>query len=194
MPQKLIDMTGQRFERLVVLKRAPIEKGKKPKWICQCDCGNITIVTRKHLLDGSTKSCGCYRKDWSREHNTKHGFGRTRLHRIWSGMKDRTCNPNSKYWKNYGGRGITLCPEWYKFENFLKWAIPSGYQDHLTLDRIDNDKGYSPDNCRWATIKEQENNRRNTVYCFYDGEKVPLTILSERLGIGVSKCRRLYGG
>lgn len=170
MAQKLIDMTNERYGRLVVLKRADHNtNSNKPLWVCKCDCGNIIETTRRRLVNGMTKSCGCYRIEFSRKQHTTHGLSKTsnknnRLYGIWSGVKDRCCNPNSKYWKRYGNRGITICDEWLSdFVTFYEWAISNGYSESLTLDRIDNDKGYSPDNCRWATYSTQENNRSNNV-------------------------------
>lgn len=195
MPQKLIDMSGQRVGRLTVIKRADKPKGTKPHWVCLCDCGNTTIVSRRHLKDHSTVSCGCYRIDFGKERKT-HGMKGTRLYRIWTGMKDRCCNPNSKYWDKYGGRGINVCEEWKNsFESFYEWSINNGYTSKLTLDRADNDGDYDPNNCRWATYKEQENNRRNNVYLEYGGKKLTAQEWGEFLGIKPSIIRQrvLYG-
>lgn len=160
---RLIDLTGQRFGRLVVIERAGSSTSGFALWRCRCDCGKEIVVRGPLLRNGTTKSCGCFRSEVSRDSNTTHGQYGTRLYRIWYAMKTRTTNPHSENYKNYGGRGITVCPEWLNdFAAFQMWALSHGYQDDLSIDRIDNDKGYSPDNCRWATAKEQRHNRRDS--------------------------------
>lgn len=120
---------------------------------CLCDCGNMSRVLSSNLATGHTKSCGCNR--------VLHGDYKTRIYRIWRGMKHRCQCVGNKDWENYGGRGITVCDEWQEFVPFRDWALANGYEANLTIDRAENDNGYTPQNCRWVTISEQNRNRRS---------------------------------
>lgn len=176
------DLTGKRFNKLVVLGFA--ESRRRPcgatrsYWRCKCDCGNITIVNQSHLKDGRTKSCGCLKRT-TKSHK--------RIHRIWKGMKDRCLNPNYHSYSRYGGRGITICDEWINDSNaFERWAVSNGYSDELSIDRIDNDKGYSPDNCRWVDKITQQNNTSSNLYLEYAGRKLTASEWARELGISRS--------
>lgn len=153
---RLIDRTGERYERLVVVSRAPNKGGRdtNARWVCKCDCGTTITAYGQDLGRGRVKSCGCL----NAERIVKHGMARTHVYRAWQAMVQRCENPNANGYDRYGGRGINVCEEWKDFQKFLDdmGNRPKGY----TLDRIDNSKGYSKDNCRWATTSQQNNNRR----------------------------------
>ena len=170
--ERFNNLVGMRFENLEVLHRA--EDYVKPNgrkilmWQCRCDCGNIVTVSGESLKYGNTKSCGCKRRNNFRT----HGKSNTRLYEIWTDMKQRCLNPNQKTYKYYGGRGITICEEWLDdFMNFYDWAMENGYQDKLTIDRIDVNGKYEPNNCRWVTMETQLRNTRRNHFIEINGER-----------------------
>ena len=161
MGRPAIDLTGQTFGRLTVVKQVKGSNTKSAYWLCRCTCGEVKAVARTHLMKGTTQSCGCLQRESIGNRARTHGGWKTRLYSIWRHMKERCYKPYSPKYPLYGGRGITACNEWIDdFPAFRDWAMDNGYQDHLTLDRIDNNKGYMPQNCRWSTPSEQNRNRR----------------------------------
>lgn len=154
-------MIGKRFGKLTVISAA----GRSPRryilWKCRCDCGRETIVSSHNLRSGNTQSCGCRLRERTRMLNFVTGQYKSRLYRIWTCMKTRCYNPNTPQYKDWGGRGITMCDEWrHNFKSFYDWSMSNGYNEHLSIDRINNDGNYEPSNCKWSTAKEQANNRR----------------------------------
>ena len=161
MPKKL-DLTGQRFGRLVVLEEAP-KKNNKIVWYCKCNCGNEKIISSNNLRSGTTKSCGCLNIEKAKERQTKHGKRNTLTYKIWDGMIQRCYNKNNTEYFRYGGRGIKVCERWWDFENFYE-DMDKHWQKGLTLERIDNDDDYKPSNCKWASRQEQAYNTRAKGY------------------------------
>ena len=185
-----IDLTGQRFGRLVVLERAEniiySDGHTRVQWLCQCDCGNQVIVRASHLTYGNIKSCGCLRTEiLSQGGQIKHNECNTPLYHKWTAMRHRCNNPNNDEYDRYGGRGIQVCPEWDEYVNFRDWALEHGYDEKLTIDRIDNDGNYEPDNCRFATRIEQQNNMSRNIYYSMNGETHTLSEWSRITGINL---------
>lgn len=187
------DLSGQRFGRLTVLHQADdyvYPNGKRrTQWECKCDCGKIVIVEQSNLKRGNSKSCGCLDAELKATRSITHGDRYSRLYSIWTNMKDRCNNPRSNTFAQYGGRGISVCKEWDEsYQLFKDWAVSAGYSEtidsyHCSLDRIDVNCGYSPDNCRWVSMKDQANNRRNTLYITYDGETKSLSEWADKINI-----------
>lgn len=203
MKSTLIDLTGMTFGRLKVIKRAP-NRGKQVYWVCECSCDNHTIKEYRgaSLKNGHVKSCGCLKRENdmrlidsynSARGADSHNMSNTRIYSIWKSMKKRCLNENCSRYKDYGERGIDIYDEWEKsFNSFYIWAINNGYNDDLTLERKDNDKGYNPDNCIWIPLKYQARNTRNTVRVEFNGEMYTLHELSDITGIPYSIIKDRY--
>lgn len=169
------------YGRLSVIKLDSTDKQYRKHWLCKCNCGNEVVVREDSLKIGKTKSCGCLQKESYKTNNLKHGMAYTRTYRIWRNMVQRCTNPNLSDSYKYFGRGITVCDKWLKFENFLAdMGVP---EDHLSLERIDNDGNYDPSNCRWATSKEQARNTVTNRLVTYQGHTKCISEWSEITGI-----------
>jgi len=189
------DLTNQRFGKLVVISRVENASNGKAKWLCRCDCGNNTTVCGVNLKNGHTKSCGCLSK--------KHGHARKeRLYNIWVGMRQRCRDKNADNWKHYGGRGISVCEEWNEYPVFRTWALSNGYDEAKSIDRIDVNGNYCPENCRWADSTQQNNNVRSNRLFTYNGEtltmaqwarkaNMPYKLLKQRIRQGMELERAL---
>lgn len=189
---KKIDLTGKNFGRLTVLKEDPIRRNNRVFWICQCECGNEVSVGRNELQSGQTKSCGCLKLK-NEGLTTRTNYKNNRLYNIWRGMKKRCTLPSDKDYKNYGGRGISLCSEWLNdFLTFYNWAINNGYSEELTIDRINYDGNYEPSNCRWVTIKEQNNNKRSNIFFTYKGKTQSMSKWCDEFGVSYEKIKSKY--
>ena len=161
--KKPVDLSGQRFGRLVAVKAIGRASDGCAMWLCNCDCGRTAIVHGSRLRCGKTTSCGCKVHGAHTHGQTVNCVTMPRLYRIWVGMKQRCLNPNRPKWHRYGGRGIKVCEAWRNdYMSFRNWALNNGYQEDLTIDRIDNDGDYEPDNCRWVTVSENSYHRWET--------------------------------
>lgn len=186
-----------RFGRLTVVRKMHLDTGRnKLRWVCQCDCGGATTTTSNRLTSGHTRSCGCYMRDRSSEAMTltnakrkpKHGLAGTRVWKTWHAMHRRCSNPKDIGFKNYGGRGITVCDAWFSIETFL--ADMGHPPDGCSIERIDNDMGYSKENCKWATKVEQSNNRRCSRRITFEGETLTAAQWAKALNVSYSRFKR----
>lgn len=192
----LIDLTGKRFGRLLVLNiSATLYEGVQRGWDCVCDCGT-QITTRGSLLrKGKTLSCGCLQKELTSDRSSTHGMSKTKIYAVWRGMINRCCNPRQGSFKRYGALGVSVSPRWMKFENFLSDMGDRPSDDH-SIDRFPDKGGnYEPGNCRWATLKQQANNTKSNHVIECDGRSMTVAQWSDELGIGGPTIRhRLKSG
>lgn len=192
---KFENLKDQKFNRLTAIERVENDKLGHTMWKCKCECNNIVVCSASSLKNGKTKSCGCYKNELVGNRNRKHNMAKTKIYMIWGTIMKRCYNPNEIGYKRYGGRGITVCDEWSNKENgstnFINWAMDNGYIEEIlpngrnkwTLDRINVNGNYEPSNCRFITMKEQNNNRRTNHYIAYNGKTHTLAEWSEILNI-----------
>ena len=186
---------GERYGRLTIIREVePAGSSHKRvrRFLCRCDCGNEIICRLPNLKSGTTKSCGCYRKFVSSNRRDCHHLKNTRIYRIWCCMKRRCYNKHNEHFDRYGGRGIIVCDEWKTdFMNFYDWAMSNGYDDKLSIDRINNEGNYEPSNCRWANQKQQIVNSTAAIKCSLGGNIVSLSDIADILGVSFKRIRRI---
>lgn len=189
------DLTGKRYGRLTVLAYDHSNSYGVPYWLCECDCGTTKIISTPNLTKGHATSCGCYQRECRSINHATHRSSNSRLYGIWQNMKNRCMNERADFFEHYGGRGVDICDEWLEFENFQEWSLNNGYDPKLTIDRINNDSGYSPENCRWADRHVQANNKSNNRYVEYGGERNTMANWARKLGVtyGSLKYRLNHG-
>ena len=203
--KKQIDYTGQKYGRLTFLGYVG-RKNNKSIWELQCDCGNKVVKPTREIVSGNTSSCGCLARELRIQRNTIHGMNRHPLYQKYQDMIRRCYNPETTRYEDYGARGIKVCNEWLKenngFHNFTIWSYENGFEDYdpkttprkeiPTLDRIDNNANYSPENCRWVKFKTQENNKSNNMYLYYKGERYSAKQLSEMFNVSYAIVQRKF--
>ena len=178
------DLTGERFGRLTVIELIGRDEFSHKLWRCKCDCGNEKVVTTSSLTQKHTTSCGCYYHEYMSATKSTHRMSETKLFKVYTQMKKRCFNEKDKSYPYYGARGIGVCSEWVDNpQSFFTWALSNGYEEGLTLDRINTNGDYEPDNCRWVTRTEQMRNIRNNIRCDYKGENLTLAEIAERTNI-----------
>lgn len=188
-----LELLGKRFGYLIVKRYSHTNKHRNAIWECLCDCGKTTFLRSAVLRNGHTRSCGCLRRDLVSRRNKKHGLCSERIYRIWQDMKKRCYDKNWRQYKDWGGRGIKVCGEWRDdFISFYNWAIANGYKDNLTIERIDNDGNYEPDNCTFIEFKKQSKNRRNVHLLTFRNKTMCLSEWAKRLKVPYERIRRRY--
>ena len=182
-----IDLLGKRFGRLTVIERMPNNKRHQAVWKCLCDCGKEVIVASGHLRSGHSQSCGCLAHERAADYHRTHDMKGTKLFRVYHTMKGRCCNPTDHKYPSYGGRGIKICSEWLSNpKSFFEWALANGYKEGLSIDRINNEGDYCPENCRWVDSYTQANNKRNNHIYEYYGNKLTIAEWAKLLDLSYS--------
>ena len=181
---RMVDLVGQKFDRLTVLKRVG-SRYSHHIWQCKCDCGELKEISGISLKKGLSRSCGCLAREGN---NKSHGLAKTRQYKIWANMLKRCNNPKGNRYYIYGGKGIKVCDNWLKFESFWN-DMKKGYSDNLSIDRINNNGNYEKNNCRWATKYEQMNNRSNSVFVTYNNETKTLSQWARKIGMNYDLLR-----
>lgn len=177
------DLSGMEFGNLTVIKKVD-RKNHSNRWLCKCKCGNEIICYQYNLERGTSTSCGCLRSYYAGKNRNCHGESYSVLYKKWQSMKNRCENPNSPNYKNYGGRGISVCEEWKTFWKFREWSYQNGYRDGLTIERNDVNGNYCPENCCWIESFDQNSNKRNSSFIEYGGKKQTAAQWARELGIG----------
>lgn len=182
-PKNFVDITGMKFNRLTAIEYVG-QGNSGAKWKFLCDCGKEIVTSGYFARKGYSKSCGCWNEENKYNRYRKHGMHKTRLYYSWSHIKQRCLNPKCREYKNYGGRGISICEDWKNnFEEFANWSYKNGYEENLTIDRIDNNGNYCPENCRWVNMIVQENNKRNNHYYEFNGQLRTLSQISREFNV-----------
>lgn len=188
---KILDITGRKFGMLTALRFSDRKNGST-YWIFLCDCGKEKRIISRNVITDNVKSCGCHKKEFLRNIATTHGMSKTHIYSVWRSMKSRCIKPSHISYINYGGRGIKVCDRWIKsFKNFFE-DMGSTYRKGLEIERINNNGNYEPDNCKWATEKEQGNNKRSNVILNHNGRKMTIKQWSEFLNINEATLYRRY--
>lgn len=179
----VIEMKGQKYGRLMVIKRAENNKYGDAMWECRCECGAVIVTAGYRIRSGKAKSCGCYHKDKMADRCFRHGYADTKLYRAWAAMRARCFNETNESYPRYGGRGIAVCSVWEDFITFREWALKNGYRPGLTIERIDVNGNYEPSNCCFATRREQNRNTTRNVRVNLDGKEYLLADLARMAGV-----------
>jgi len=180
-----LGIAGEKFNKLTVLNKTNEKANKTYLWLCECECGNLTKVKKWNITSGNTRSCGCLKVESIKkvgQQNISHGMRYTKIYKIWESMKRRCNNEKAERYASYGGRGITYCEEWEKFDGFYEWVKESGYKEGLSIDRIDVDGNYEPSNCRWVTLEQQSFNKTNSRKVHYKDKELTIAELAKKTG------------
>ena len=188
----IVNLLGQKFGRLLVVDQKGRSKQQNVLWLCRCDCGNEVTVNSAYLKSGHTSSCGCLKSEESIKRFTTHGKTKTRIYNIWASMNQRCLDKRCKSYNSYGGKGIAVCEEWRDFIQFERWAIENGYNESLTIDRIDCFGSYCPENCQWISFEENRKKHKDSIMLSCNRITDPLKTWCDKLGLPTQTVRRFY--